>query len=65
MAVDKNFYNEASALKLGWDPSWFGCTLFDEDLVSAIKKWQRKNNITSDGMCGPGTFRRVWTDRGN
>lgn len=23
MAVDKVFYNEASAAKLGWEPSWF------------------------------------------
>ena len=22
--MDKNFYNEASAKKLGWEPSWFG-----------------------------------------
>jgi len=31
MAVkDKLFYNKASALKLGWDPSWFGAKEFDE-----------------------------------
>tara|TARA_B100000674_G_scaffold496047_1_gene525078 strand:- start:1272 stop:2186 length:915 start_codon:yes stop_codon:yes gene_type:complete len=63
MAVDKIFYNEASAKKLGWDPSWFGCSEFDEDLIVAIKRWQRKNKITADGLCGPTTFRRVWTDR--
>ena len=42
MAVDKVFYNEGSASKLGLEPSWFGCDYFDEDLVAAIKKWQRK-----------------------
>jgi hypothetical protein len=63
VAVDKLFYNEASATKLGWDPTWFGCLNFDEDLVNAIKKWQRKNGIVADGLCGPTTFRRVWTDR--
>ncbi len=63
MAVDKNFYNEASASKLGWDPSWFGCEEFDDDLVRAIKKWQRKHRLTADGLCGPSTYRRVWTDR--
>ena len=26
--MDKNFYNEASASKLGWDPSWFGSKYF-------------------------------------
>ena len=41
MAVDKIFYNEASAKKLGWDPSWFGEANFDEDLIIAIKSWQR------------------------
>ena len=63
MAVDKNFYNEASAAKLGWDPDWFGCLNFDEDLVNAVKKWQRKNKIVADGLVGPTTFRRVWTER--
>ena len=63
MSVDKIFYNEASAKKLGWDPSWFGESNFDEDLIVAIKKWQRKHKITADGLCGPGTFRRLWTDR--
>ena len=33
--MDKNFYNESSAAKLGWDPSWFDCDEFDEDLVAA------------------------------
>jgi hypothetical protein len=34
----KNFYNEASASKLGWDPSWFGEDEFDDELVQAIEK---------------------------
>lgn len=63
MAVDKIFYNEASAKKLGWDPSWFGCDEFDDNLIRSIKKWQRKNKIKADGLCGPATFRRVWTER--
>lgn len=63
MAIDKVFYNEASAAKMGWDPSWFGCSAFDEKLVAAIKKWQRDRGIDADGLCGPATFRRVWTER--
>ena len=63
MAVDKIFYNEGSAAKLGWEPSWFGCDEFDEDLIAAIKRWQRKAGITADGLCGPGTYRRIWTER--
>ena len=61
--MDKNFYNKASAAKLGWEPSWFGERYFDEKLVRAIKKWQKENSLTADGMCGPGTYRRVWTKR--
>jgi len=63
MAIDKIFYNEASAEKLGWDPDWFGESEFDEDLIAAIKKWQRAHKITADGLCGPSTYRRVWTER--
>ena len=25
--MDKIFYNEGSAAKLGWTPDWFGCVL--------------------------------------
>ena len=61
--MDKSFYNEASAKKLGWAPSWFGERYFDDKLVRAIKKWQRARNLKADGLCGPMTFRRLWTER--
>lgn len=61
--MDKVFYNEGSAAKLGWTPDWFGCDDFDDDLVDAIAKWQKKNGIKADGLCGPSTFRRVYTER--
>ena len=35
--MDKNFYNESSAKKLGWEPSWFGEKYFDDKLIRAIK----------------------------
>ena len=41
MAIDKVFYNQSSASNLGWDPSWFGEKYFDDDLVKAIRKWQK------------------------
>ena len=63
MTIDKNFYNEASAAKLGWDPTWFGEKYFDDKLTRAIKKWQKENRLVSDGLCGPATFRRLWTAR--
>ena len=61
--MDAEFYNEASALKLGWTPAWFGCSDFDEELTAAIKDFQKRLGIKADGLCGPGTHRRVWTDR--
>ena len=61
--MDKNFYNECSAAKLGWQPEWFGESEFDEKLVVSVKKWQRRLGIKSDGLVGPQTFRRIWTER--
>ena len=61
--MDKDFYNRASAAQLGWNPSWFGEKHFDDKLVRAIKKWQRSHLIGVDGLCGPATFRRMWTER--
>ena len=63
MAIDKIFYNEASANKLGWTPEWFGCKDYDEELIKAIRSWQKKNNINPDGMCGPSTHRRIFNER--
>jgi hypothetical protein len=61
--MDKYFYNEASAAKLGWEPSWFKCTKFNDDLIEAIEKYQKSKGLTADGLCGPGTYRRIYTDR--
>ena len=61
--MDKVFYNEASANKLGWTPEWFGCNEFDEKLVKAIRSWQKENELTADGLCGPSTHRRIFTQR--
>ena len=63
MPIDKDFYNESSAANLGWDPTWFGEKYFDDQLVRAVKKWQRAKGLTADGLVGPMTFRRVWTER--
>lgn len=61
--MDIYFYNEASALKLGWEPSWFGCSKFNDELNEAISKYQKSKGLTSDGMCGPSTYRRIYSDR--
>ena len=61
--MDKVFYNQASAEKLGWTPEWFGCIENNELLVKEIRKWQKINGLTADGLCGPTTHRRVYTER--
>ena len=61
--MDKDFYNKSSADSLGWDPSWFGCDEFDFHLVKEVQKWQRKHDLTADGLIGPATYRRIWTER--
>ena len=64
MAIsDKIFYNQASAAKLGWDPSWFGARGFNDILINNIKQFQRENNLNPDGLCGPMTYVRVCTER--
>jgi len=56
---DKIFYNQASSSKLGWTVKDFGCEDFDDDLIKAIKKFQKENGLKADGLCGPGTYRRL------
>jgi hypothetical protein len=61
--MDKVFYNKSSQDSLDWDPSWFGCAYNDEGLVAAVKKWQKASGLKADGLVGPMTFRRIWTER--
>jgi len=61
--MDKIFYNQASSAKLGWDPTWFGAKEFDEELIKKITDWQRGIGLKADGLCGPATYRRVYTER--
>lgn len=61
--MDKDFYNESSSAKLGWEPEWFGCNEFGDKLTAAIAKFQKDNGMTADGLCGPGTFRVLFNER--
>ena len=63
MAYDKDFYNKAAAMLLGWLPMWFGSITFDEDLKKNIKKFQRKNGLKADGTCGPVTYRIIASEK--
>ena len=61
--MDKHFYNEASAARLGWEPDWFGALEHDETLLKNIKEFQKQHGLSADGLCGPTTYRRIWTQR--
>ena len=56
-------YNRKSAKRWGWTPEWFGATDFDEDLTLNIKEFQLIFGLTPDGLCGPATYRRKYTER--
>lgn len=60
---EKIDYNRRKAAKHGWTPEWFNCTDFDADLIIAIKAYQSRNGLSMDGMCGPSTFRVIYTER--
>jgi len=61
--MDKDFYNSASAAKLGWEPVWFGALDFDDNLIKGIMKFQKEHELDPDGLCGPLTYRRIVTSR--
>ena len=61
--MDKIFYNEGSAAKLGWTPEQFGCNKHGEKLIDAVAKFQKEHSLTADGCCGPTTYRRIYNDR--
>ena len=56
-------YNLNLSRRYGWKPNWFGADDFDENLVKKIMEFQQSLGITADGLCGPSTYRRIFTDR--
>ena len=63
MSWYKRNYNKRSAKKHGWEPSWFGAAGFDNDLIEKIKSFQKENGLDDGGLCGPMTYRRIYTSR--
>ena len=63
MKLYKILYNRRSAKKHGWTPTWFGATKFDSYLVERVAEFQKIHDLKSDGLVGPITFRRVFTNR--
>ena len=45
--MDKIFYNQASAAKLGWTPEWFGAYEFNEELSNGSEISFSKASIHS------------------
>jgi hypothetical protein len=60
---DKVKYNINSSRRFGWKPDWFGANDFDDKLVEKIMDFQRSLGLAADGLCGPTTYRRIFTDR--
>ena len=56
-------YNKTQSRKFEWTPDWFGASGFDEDLINKITAFQLNNGLSGDGMCGPSTYRRLFTER--
>ena len=56
-------YNIAQAAKNKWAPAWFGCTIFDAELIAAIEAFQISHDLLADGLCGPATYRRIFTEK--
>lgn len=56
-------YNKRSMRRLGWTPEDFNCSEGDDDsyLAMKISRFQSNEGLTTDGMCGPDTFRRLQT----
>ena len=56
-------YNKIQARKFDWTPEWFDHDEFDEELIEKIKAFQKAEGLSADGLCGPSTYRRLWTER--
>ena len=64
MATQKQIdYNRKTSAELGWSPSWFGASDFNDVLISNIIQFQVEHRTTPDGLCGPGTYRRLYASR--
>ena len=63
--LSKVLYNRRSATKLKWNPSWFGAEKFDNILIDRIIDFQKAHGLTPDGLVGPTTYSRAFTNLEN
>ena len=54
-------YNRNSAVQRGWSPSWLDANDFDDDLIKKIIQFQNEFDLDEDGLVGPSTYRRLFT----
>ena len=54
-------YNRNSAVQRGWSPSWLDANDFDDDLIRKIIQFQNEFDLDEDGLVGPSTYRRLFT----
>jgi hypothetical protein len=58
-------YNKNSAKKYKWNPSWFGAEAFDQNLINNIIEFQEAHGLKPDGLVGPMTYSRAFTNLEN
>lgn len=63
--LSKILYNRRSAKKYNWNPSWFGAEDFNEILINNIIEFQKSHDLKPDGLVGPKTYRRAFTNMEN
>ena len=55
--------NKRYALADGWSPKDFCAIDFNDILIQNIKDFQKKYNLSEDGIVGPSTYRRLKTEQ--
>lgn len=61
--TDKIEYNIKSSYDYNWNPTWFHCVKYDSTLINSISQFQKSQDIKPDGMCGPVTLKKKYSER--
>ena len=61
--MSKIEYNLKSSFDYNWSPNWFDCVKYDSELIEAISQFQKSQDIKPDGMCGPVTLKKKYSER--
>ena len=55
-------YNKESSKKYGWSPEWLNEIGFTLSLIKSIENFQNQNFLSVDGLVGPNTYRKLYTN---